>query len=174
MHYGNDKAQHLLNLFYRQFHFVVLQDHFLVHLPHKLAEWADQRLRNEHIGEVLTLTEQFKFESGTEAGVNWHTGVRTRIPNHPAVSVAIGLPICSLVLLFSMSGKPITNRQSPFTNHQPPITNHQSPITHHPARVRIMCIVLEPTTQQPTWKSGQLVPHGMTSEEEHQDRGPEP
>jgi len=76
VHYGNDKAQHLLNMFYRQFRFTVLEDHFLVHLPHKKAEWANEKLRSEHIGEVLTLTEQFKFESGTEAGVNWHTGVR--------------------------------------------------------------------------------------------------
>jgi hypothetical protein len=28
------------------------------------------------IGEIMELTETFKFESGTEAGVNWHTGVK--------------------------------------------------------------------------------------------------
>ena len=73
----------------------VLPGHFLVHWPHKLAEWADQKERNSHIGEVcapsgarargpqyrtgrstertagrgqvLELTESFKFETGTEA-----------------------------------------------------------------------------------------------------------
>ncbi|KAJ1484223.1 glycosyl-transferase for dystroglycan-domain-containing protein [Baffinella frigidus] len=79
VYYGNDKAQHVLNLFYRQFRFAVLPAHFLIHWPHKLAEWADQKERNSHIGEgvqVLELTENFKFETGTEAGVNWHTGVK--------------------------------------------------------------------------------------------------
>ena len=37
---------------------------------------ADDKKRNEHLGEIMELTEQFKFESGTEAGVNWHTGVK--------------------------------------------------------------------------------------------------
>jgi hypothetical protein len=81
VHYGNDKAQHVLNIFYKQYRFGVLPGHFLVHWTHALAEWADDKKRNAHMGEIMELTEQFKFESGTEAGVNWHTGARTL---HPA------------------------------------------------------------------------------------------
>lgn len=76
IHYGNDKAQHVLNLFYKQYRFGVLPAHFLLHWTHALAEWADDKKRNAHIGEIMELTEQFKFESGTEAGVNWHTGIK--------------------------------------------------------------------------------------------------
>ena len=74
VHYGNDKAQHVLNIFYKQYRFGVLPAHFLLHWTHALAEWADDKKRNAHMGEIMELTEQFKFESGTEAGVNWHTG----------------------------------------------------------------------------------------------------
>ncbi|EKX52174.1 hypothetical protein GUITHDRAFT_102076 [Guillardia theta CCMP2712] len=76
IHYGNDKAQHVLSLFYKQFKFAVLPFHFLVHWTHELSGWANQQKRNAHFGEVMELTEQFKFESGTQAGVNWHTGIR--------------------------------------------------------------------------------------------------
>jgi hypothetical protein len=59
----------VLNLFYKQYRFGVLPNHFLLHWSHALAEWADDKKRNAHIGEIMELTEQFKFESGTEAGV---------------------------------------------------------------------------------------------------------
>lgn len=32
--------------------------------------------RYEHIADVMQLTQRFKFESGTEAGVNWRSGIK--------------------------------------------------------------------------------------------------
>jgi hypothetical protein len=47
--YGNDKATHLLDLFYGDHLFGVLPDHFLIHERHELAEWANDDLRNKQV-----------------------------------------------------------------------------------------------------------------------------
>lgn len=36
---------------------------------------ADHTKIVSHLGDVLQLTEKFRFESGTQNGVNWHNGV---------------------------------------------------------------------------------------------------
>lgn len=69
----NDKATHLLDLFYRQMLFGVLPDHFLLHERHELASWADDEVRKKKLNEIFKLTEKFNFQSGLYNGVNFRT-----------------------------------------------------------------------------------------------------
>ncbi len=72
--YGNDKAQHALELHNAGYSFHVIRRHFLFHWPHQRAEWAKPSVRDAALPKVLELTEKFQWESGTKRGKNWKTG----------------------------------------------------------------------------------------------------